>query len=587
MNGWAQEGCPGCLTNLPEGLAADTAYLAQAPDAQVGVYYEEDISFRLPKTTTPVANENTPPGLSIDQITVNNVTNIPSGLSWEANQTEFDVSEITDGCVRICGTPLQPGFYEVEVVVTARVLLTNATTSFSFPIFVRQAVTETEGFTMINNSGCGELEVSFQNKIPSNGQDGFRYLWDFGNGSYSVTENPTNQYYSQPGAYPVRYEAVIDTAGYSLSRIVVNEVGCDDVFNRPDLQILVFNADNVVVYSSDEFSNVIPPLTIDNLNIPLDEANYFIQVIDRDSGVDGGDDNCGIVNFNRYTSGKLVDSDMSITINIAHVVDTIRSIDTVHVFAQPDPPLILTDLPQTLCNGDSLILMTNYDEGLQWYQDSLPLLSGNIAMLTISKSADYWVQYTSPDGCVAVSASTTFSFPELPISPVFTNTSNELSLYNADALPRFFELQWLFNEQPIDGATQFDYCIGETGEYLLQVTDQETGCVNSYRQTVSYDPGFPNCVSSAGNPLTDLIQDFKLFPNPVAETLWLEWRREEHHEASIFLRNAQGQVVADIFWADLWGQVRESLDVSALSPGIYFLEVAIDGRWGHYRVVKQ
>lgn len=583
----AQEGCPGCLLNLPVELPEDTAYLAPAPDAQVGVYYEEDISFRLPRTTTPVANETTPPGLNIDQITVNTVSNIPPGLAWEANQTVFDVSEMTDGCVRICGMPLQPGFYEVEVVVTARVLLTSATTSFSFPIFVRQAVTETEGFTMINPSGCGEVTVSFQNKISSAGQSGFSYLWDFGNGNYSVAEDPSDQSYDQPGVYPVNYQAIVDTAGYTLRRIVVNEVGCDDTFNRPDLRISIFDAQEELVYQSETFSNVIPPLTLDQLDIGLVDGNYYIQVIDEDSGLDGGDDNCGIVNFNRYTSGKLADSNMSVTINITHPVDTVRSIDTVYVFAQPDPPLILADVPAALCAGDVLHLMTTYDDNIQWYRDSLPLLEGNQSALMIGQSGDYWVQYTSADGCVASSEIQTFSFEELPTSPVFVNTSNELTLFDEEALPRFFELQWFFGEQPIAGATQTSYCIEQSGRYVLQVIDLETGCSSTYQRTVDYDPGFPNCVSSAVDPLAGLVSALKLYPNPVLDVLWLEWRREPVHEAAIRLRNAGGQIVMEDVWANLSGLIKERLPVSTLSPGIYFLEIAIDGQRGHYRVIKQ
>lgn len=583
----AQDGCPGCLINLPAELPQDTIYLALAPDGQVGVYYEEDISFRLPRTTTPVANETTPPGLNIDQITVNTVSNMPPGLFWEANQTIFDVSEMTDGCVRICGTPLQPGFYEVEVVVTARVLLTSATTSFSFPIFVRQAVTETEGFTMINPSGCGEVTVAFQNKIVSGERDGFSYLWDFGNGNFSIAENPADQHYDRPGVYPVHYQSVIDTAGYTLRRIVVNEVGCDDTFNRPDLRVSIFDAQEALVYESETFSNVIPPLTLDELDITLAGGNYFIRVTDEDSGIDGGDDDCGIVNFNRYTSGKLTDTNMSVTINVSHPVDTVRSIDTVYVFPQPDPPLILLDVPDALCTGEILQLTTTYGDNIQWYRDSLPLLEGDQPILTIGQSGSYWVQYTSADGCVARSAEQPLSFAVPPPSPVFINTSNELLLFDEDALPRFFELQWFLGDEPIAGATQTSYCIGQDGRYVLRVIDLETGCSSTYQRTVDYDPGFPNCVSSAIDPLATLVSELNIFPNPTPDVLWLEWRREQSHEAAIRLRNVGGQVVFEDLWSGLSGAVRRTLPVSTLPPGIYFLEIGIEGRRGHYRVLKQ
>ncbi len=585
IQGWAQEACPGCLIAIPDDLAEDTAWLALAPDARAGVYYEADVSFRLPKTTTPVADEQTPPGLTISKITINNVVNMPPGLNWEANQLEFNPADTTDGCVRICGVPLQPGFYQVEVVLTARVLVSNSTTSFSFPILVRQSVTETDGFSMINNSGCGDLEVSFENKIPSEGRTGFSYLWDFGNGNYSVAENPVNQRYDRPGVYTVNYQAVVDTAGYKLSRVVVNEVACDDTFNRPDLQIEIFDAEDGIVFRSEEFPNVIPPLTLD-LDIPLDDGNYFIQIIDKDSGIDGGDDNCGAVNFNRYTNGKLFDNDMSVTINTTHPVDTLRAVDTVFVFAQPDPPLIKADIPDVLCQGDSLLLMTDYTENVQWFQDSLPLLEGDTSFLKIGETAPYWVQYTSPDGCIAVSRQMIFAFPDPPEFPVFTNTGNQLTVFDPAALPRFAQLQWFLDGQPIEGANQTTYCIGESGEYRLTVDDWETGCSNSYSRTITYNPDFPNCVSSTADPLAALLQDFRLFPNPNPGRLWLEWRREDRHDVQLRIRNSQGQLLREENWLDLWGEVRRSLDISSFPEGLYFVEMEMDGRKGNYRVVK-
>lgn len=583
----AQEGCPGCVIDLPEELPADTAYLASAPDARVGEYYEADISFRLPKTTTPVADENTPPGLPIDRITVRTVANIPSGLNWEANQTEFVVADTTDGCVRICGVPLQPGYYEVEVVLTATVLVSTSTTSFSFPILVRQAVTETDGFTMFNNSGCGAVDVSFENRIPSNGEAGFSYLWDFGNGNYSVAEDPADQFYDQPGVYPVRYEAVVDTAGYTLTRIVVNEVGCDDTFNRPDLQVSVFDENEELVYQSEEFTNAIPPLTLDGLDLELEESNYLIQVVDIDDAIGGGgNDNCGIVNFNRYTSGKLADSDMSVTININHPVDTLRSSDTVFVFPQPAPPLVLGDFSKTLCAGDTLHLRTTYAENIQWYRDSVPLLEGDTSLLIIEESGDYWVQHTSPDGCIAVSEVRNVLFPASPSSPVFTNTSNELTLFDPDALPPFYALQWYFEGEPIEGATQTSYCVDETGRYRLDVLDLETGCSSTYQLPVTYDPKFPGCVSSTENALLERLEAFRMYPNPTSGQLWVEWTLPEPHDARFRLRTAQGQVMAET-GGHLWGDVRQSLDLSRLPAGLYFLEITVDDELGYFRVVKQ
>ena len=586
LQGWGQEGCPGCMVELPDTLTLDTAYLAPAPNGRVGEYYEADIAFRLPLTTTPVANESTPPGLPISKITVNTVANMPPGLNWEANQTEFEVSVQNDGCVRVCGTPLQPGYYEVEVVLTARVLVTSSVTSFSFPIFIEQAVTETDGFTMLNNSGCGEVEVSFQNKILSGGNEGFQYFWDFGNGNISLEEDPGQQVYSEAGMYEVNYQATVDTAGFRLSRIVVNEVGCSDAFNNaPDLYIRLLDPEQNELFKSAVFENRRPPLTLD-FDIKLGEGNYVLEVLDEDSGLGGADDVCGSFNFNQATTGKLTDTEANVTINVVHVVDTLRARDTVFVFAQPEPPTIDADFSNILCKGDSLQLMTNYEENIQWYQDSLPLLETDTSTLIFSKDGRYWVQYTSPDGCIAVSEVTELRFPELPTAPVFTNSNNELTLFDEEALPEQFGLQWFLDDEAIDGATQSLFCLSESGSYLLEVVDLETGCSNFYKRTIEYDPGYPNCVSPVEDPLAGLIEGLRLYPNPSPGALWLEWERHEGHDVQVRIRNSQGQLLVQENWSDLFGQVRQSLNIDHLPSGMYFVELEMEGKRRNYRLMK-
>ncbi|MFM8487748.1 MAG: S-layer protein, partial [Bacteroidota bacterium] len=105
----AQTGCPGCQTEVPAGLPADTVYLPGLPDGQLGAPYDESISFRLPKTTTPVyaLDSVTQPGLAISKFEIVAIDGLPAGLHWQPNKSVFDMTIETDGCLRICGTPFE------------------------------------------------------------------------------------------------------------------------------------------------------------------------------------------------------------------------------------------------------------------------------------------------------------------------------------------------------------------------------------------------------------------------------------------------------------------------------------------------
>ena len=82
----AQSGCPGCQLELPQ-LPEDTIFVSETPNATYNSYYEADLSFRLPRTTTPVAGMGIPPNLNIGSFEILQVLNVPPGLNWEANQT--------------------------------------------------------------------------------------------------------------------------------------------------------------------------------------------------------------------------------------------------------------------------------------------------------------------------------------------------------------------------------------------------------------------------------------------------------------------------------------------------------------------
>jgi hypothetical protein len=281
----AQVGCPGCNVSLP-ALPADTIFISDAPDGEAGQPYDHNISFRMPKTTTPVheTDPSTPPGLNISNIDIVAVVNVPPGLNWQPSQFSFNPSSQTDGCVKFCGTPLQPGLYNVEVFVTATVLTLNESTSFSFPIYIAPSTSTSAGFSMTNNSGCGEVAVSFQNNLPSNGVNGYSYSWNFGNGTTSTLQNPPPVTYSNPGTYDVNYTATIDTFGYQVTTVRVLEAGCNDILinTKPDLYVKIKDPQgNFVVITGVQDNADFP--AIFNINLPLGNGTYELEVRDEDT----------------------------------------------------------------------------------------------------------------------------------------------------------------------------------------------------------------------------------------------------------------------------------------------------------------
>lgn len=566
----AQSGCPGCVINLPANLPADTLYLPPLPDAEKGTPYDRDISFRVPKTTTPVyaVDSVTPPGLTISKIEIVGIEDMPPGLSWEASKTVFETAVETDGCIKICGTPFVSDSFVMTVRLKATVLIFNQEASFPIRLYVAPKSSTTTGFSMTGVDGCGSTTVTFQNNVPSNGVTGFTYEWDFGDGTTFIGENPPPHTYSQPGTYEVRYKAVVDTAGYLLVNAKVLSVSCTDVFNAPDLYLFLRNPAGANFFQTPEVTNAVLPQTY-QIGIKLDPAaNYTLEVWDEDSGLEGADDFCGAVPFNILSTDTLTSGQFKVLLNIQHPVEEIISVDTVVVYPVPAQPAILSNMLEA-CEGTNAIVLQSSNGGPNvWILDGEPIPGAPTDFLYLpSESGLYQVQVSNSFGCTATSAGVEVVFHPLPEEPAYQNDRNNLELIDTTALPAIYALQWYLFSGPIAGATGFEYCATTSGTYTLVVTDLTTGCTRSYTTTVTVNPNF-DCTVGTG----DLAQGtLNIFPNPTSSGATVQFGEPLVANAVLRVWDVAGRLQQSIPVGA--GAERIVLESGLLSPGLYFLEM--------------
>ncbi len=574
-NATAQTGCPGCIVNLPP-LPEDTIFLSAAPDGEAGVYYDGTISFRMPKTTTPVNDPGTPAGLNINKITIVSVVNVPAGLQWETNQNEFNPQDETDGCVKFCGTPLQPGMYEVEVFVTAEVSIFNQSTSFSFPIYIAPSSSSTDGFSMQNSSGCGEVTVDFTNNLPSNGISGYSYFWDFGNGSTSTDENPGQQTYSAPGIYEVNYEASVDTFGYQMLTVHVLDAGCGDPISiptsaAPDLYIKVKNPAGTIIFETTPIDNV-PFPTAFNVNLPLLNGEYTLEVRDDDLI---GSQGCGEILFDKFTlpTDTLLNGDLKIKMNIVHPVSTVQSTDTVFVYEIPSAPIIEPNGLVEACEGTAVELLASYTENLQWHKDTSLLLNQNAQNLTVTQAGNYWVEYTSPDGCKSQSEQVEVAFIPNPAAPAFHAEGNLLVLNNPNSLPSEYSLQWYVDNVIQPGETDLEFCITTPGTslYTLVLLDETTGCSSEFTLGATFDPSI-DCTSASGE-MAALGQSLRIFPNPFSDFVTIVFENQKNQPITVSVFDGMGRLILEKNLFAQMGRMEERLDCTSFSAGIYFVKI--------------
>lgn len=573
----AQTGCPGCTVSVPTGLPADTVYLPDLADGTVGSMYNENISFRLPKTTNPVhaIDSTTPPGLNISKFEIVSIDGLPAGMYWQPNKFTFDMNSETDGCIRICGTPYQSDSFELIVTLKATVLFLAQEATFPMSLYIAPKVSNTVGFSMTDPEGCGSTTVTFTNHVPSGGADGFSYEWDLGDGSPIFTgENPPPNTYSEVGLHTISYHATVDTAGYTLESITVLEADCSDALGlgAPDmfLHVAAPNNGGIIFNSSPDVSNISLPYTFP-VGLKLGSGNYLLQVWDEDSGLEGSDDDCGSVSFNLLSNGTIEAGGLTVIFNIVHPVEEIFSTDTVIVYPQPIAPALSAPVGLEACAGETdLVLISSYGSGNEWLMDGSTITGATDFIYKPTESGDYQVRIISQYGCVATSEPATVIFNALPTPPVWYNYNNSLRVYDTMALPAQYSLQWYQGNMPIPGETGLWYCSMSTGNYGLVVTDEQTGCTSSYFNLAQYDANFDCTV--AVNDIETLPME--IFPNPATTqaTILLPGANEPTH---VRVWDFTGRLVAEQNLAA--GQTSVQLDVQHFPTGLYTIEVLTQG----------
>lgn len=583
----AQTGCPGCTASVPVGLAADTIYLPKIPDGELGKPYDQDISFRMPKTTTPVhaIDSTTPPNLTISKIEILSLEGLPKGLKWQPNQTTFDVGSLTDGCIKICGTPIESDTFVLTVKIKATVFVISQESSFPMRIYIAPKQSTAGAFSMNKVEGCGSVTVDFTNNIPSKGQSGFTYEWDFGDGTtVSKEEKPAPHTYTKPGIYVVKYKAKIDTAETVLKSVTVFKVECVDQLGlgQPDLYMFINDSSATKVFdSSPSVNNANLPHTF-LVNLTLGTGDYQIQLIDEDGGLKGGDDDCGKVTFNAQSQNPLISGGLTVELDIEKKVEEIISQDTIIVYPNPDKPVVTAPNGFTECGtANTVLLKSNSTANNQWLLSGQPIAGAMANTYDPSKSGQYAVLATNEFGCKALSDSVFVGIYPKPASPIYININNLLVVKDSLGFPSAqYALQWYKDNDPIPGATDYRYCTKSSGSYGVEVTDLITKCTSYYGATVAFNPNVANCFSSTGEAA---YVPLGIFPNPAHDEVQVRLIEQLPVTASLRLWDTAGRLVRTASLSV--GTDSFSVDCSDLPNGVFTLEVLAPGVWALGKVV--
>jgi len=204
---------------------------------------------------------------------------------------------------------------------------------------------------------------------------------------------------------------------------------------------------------------------------------------------------------------------------------------------------------------------------IQWYRDNVPIPTATDSIYWVKDSGTYVVN-ASPGICPELQLSSglgpsfTFEGPEIP-----TITQQNDTLF-ASSGPSY---QWILDGQLIPGATTEYYLPVASGLYTVQISDG-SGCV------VLSDP-FSFVLSSVVRP--DHRVQWQVFPNPAEAVITLG--QLPASATDVHLIDATGRILQQI---PATGATEIAVNISVLSPGIYYLRLWQGRRFSYRRFTK-
>lgn len=290
---------PNCIDGTlggadPEDVSGEMCPQPQDfPQGTVGVEYNLTITI-IPPTTATIGSLSLP---VIQKIRIDNVTGIPTGLTWCRDIEVMNSGEAH--CIDINGVPTQAGTYDIYADIVPYLPIIGASTSNTIQdtligtIIINDPIEAPIcNFNVNAQSGSTNDVFSFSYTGTAGTPDS--YLWNFGDGNTSTDQNPTHTY-SQGGTYTV--SLYVENTGGNDTETKTDYITIDtpvsvkdnttktvNIFPNPASEQLTVVAENIesitildakglVVYYS---TNNNAENNIDISNLPA--ANYIIKI---------------------------------------------------------------------------------------------------------------------------------------------------------------------------------------------------------------------------------------------------------------------------------------------------------------------
>lgn len=432
-------------------------------------------------------------------------------------------------------------------------------------------------FTVANTGNCLGKPTLF-NYQPLNGTNAFAWTWSFGDNTYSFIPNPSHQYTTY-GSFPI-------------SLVVVDNAGCNASF----FDTLTIFAKPVAAFISNGICQ--------NENV-----QFVNQTISGNAQLAGwlwafGDGQFSTTSAPQHIYSSTGNFNVSlIALAAGGCNDTAISVLNI----KPSPLTSFNVVPETGAPGNTIQLINTTSGASQYawdFGDGSPIIFSQNATHIYADTGSYQISLTATSifGCSAQLSKTIDV-----LRPVIDLFLKSISYTITD---EWLQLYALLSNAGNTGVNTYDLQLDiqgksniiETGNLPIPFANEKTYAFNA-RFKVN-PKGLPDyaCIkiltvngAQDTNPdnnekcisLNNNVTSTSINPNPVESLLSLSYNLPNSSRITIKIISANGQYIQDLYeGAENSGFNRKEFNISGLSKGVYFLNIATEDQVQHLKFLK-
>jgi hypothetical protein len=239
------------------------------------------------------------------------------------------------------------------------------------------------------------------------------------------------------------------------------------------------------------------------------------------------------------------------------------SLPTVTIDGGAVVPYIIVGGPTIICEGQTVQLLSSENSGNTWSNGE------TTNAISVGTTGIYTVSYTSAAGCTTVSTSVPVlvnpdptpnftSNPSLGGFTIFTNTSSN-----------YLTSQWNFGDgSPWSNADSPTHTYTGDGTYTVTLTvGNNCGTEDTTFTVVIIGTGVESLADGTS---------LELYPNPTSDVINVAFNGSKTQNLTVRVVNMNGQLVYSDAVGQYTGQYKNTIDLSNVAKGVYFVQLITD-----------